>query len=277
MEKKQININDIVRIETMPKVFSQLEEIGKYIDEQVKDIDILPCTEENKQEVKKRRTEVNNTLKLLEDRRKEIKTKLLEPYEIFNEKYENECKGKLQSASEILKTKIDTIEEAQKKEKELELKEFAQQHIEANNLQNIITFEDIGLNITLFASMSSLKDKIVEFVKKVSDDVECISSDGNRDAIMYEYLRNGYNYQQAILTIRKKEEKMELLKNKLEEQDKAQKEVDEIIERVEEALEIPKEIIEDDEIIEVQFKVKGTKEQIKQIKNLILELGVEYE
>ena len=277
MEEKQININDIVRIETMPKVFSQLEEIGKYIDEQVKDIDILPCTEENKQEVKKRRTEVNNTLKLLEDRRKEIKSKLLEPYEIFNEKYENECKGKLQSASEILKTKIDTIEEEQKKEKELELKEFAQQHIEANNLQDIITFEDIGLNITLSASMSSLKDKIVDFVKKVSDDLECISSDEDRDEILYEYQHNGFNYQQAILTIRKKKEEINKIK---EQRDAVQLVIDEesnIIEKVEEIITTPKEVIEPDEIIEVQFKVKGTKEQIKQIKNLILELGVEYE
>lgn len=277
MEEKQININDIVRIETMPKVFSQLEEIGKYIDEQVKDIDILPCTEENKQEVKKRRTEVNNTLKLLEDRRKEIKTKLLEPYEIFNEKYENECKGKLQSASEILKTKIDTIEEEQKKEKELELKEFAQQHIEANNLQDIITFENIGLNITLSASMSSLKDKIVDFVKKVSDDLECISSDEDRDEILYEYQHNGFNYQQAILTIRKKKEELNKIKEQMEQQEQLQKEEEKVIERVEEVLEVPKEVIEPDEIIEVQFKVKGTKEQIKQIKNLILELGIKYE
>ena len=275
--EKNFDINKIVRIETMPKVFSQLEEIGKFIDEQVKDIDLLPCTEENKQEVKKRRTEVNNTLKLLEDRRKEIKTKLLEPYDIFNEKYENECKGKLQSASEILKTKIDTIEEEQKKEKENELREFAEQHIEANNLQDIINFENIGLNITLSASISSLKEQIVTFIKKVSDDLECISSDENRDEILYEYQHNGFNYQQAILTIRKKQEEI----NKIKEQREAvQLMIDEesnIVEKVENIITAPKEMIEDDEIIEVQFKVKGTKEQIKQIKNLIIELGIEYE
>lgn len=272
----EININNIVRIETMPKVFSQLEEIGKYIDEQVKDIDILPCTEENKQEVKKRRTEVNNTLKLLEDRRKEIKSKLLEPYEIFNEKYENECKGKLQSASEILKTKIDTIEEEQKKEKELELKEFAQQHIEANNLQDIITFEDIGLNITLSASMSSLKDKIVEFCNKIRKDLDLIDLEEFKTEILIEFKEN-LDFAQSKMIVFDRHKKLEEAKQKLEEQAKTQKEVDEIIERVEQALEVPKEIIEDDEIIEVQFKVKGTKEQIKQIKNLIIELGVEYE
>lgn len=276
MEEKQININDIVRIETMPKVFSQLEEIGKYIDEQVKDIDILPCTEENKQEVKKRRTEVNNTLKLLEDRRKEIKSKLLEPYEIFNEKYENECKGKLQSASEILKTKIDTIEEEQKRDKEIELREFANQHIEANNLVDIIDFEDIPISITLSASMSSLKDKIIEFCEKVKQDLDLIELEEFKEEILVEY-KNNLDFAQSKMMIIERHKQMEEIKNKMEQQDKAQKEVDEIIERVEEALGTPKEIIEDDEIIEVQFKVKGTKEQIKQIKNLIIELGIEYE
>ena len=41
-----------------------------------KDIDILECTEENKQEVKQRRTEINNILKELDDRRKFIKSKI---------------------------------------------------------------------------------------------------------------------------------------------------------------------------------------------------------
>ena len=71
MENK-IDVNEIVRIETMPKVFSQLEQIGAFIDEQIKDIDILECTEENKQEVKQRRTEINNILKELDDISREI-------------------------------------------------------------------------------------------------------------------------------------------------------------------------------------------------------------
>lgn len=273
---EEFNINEIVKIEQMPKVFSQLELIGKYIDEQVKDIDILPCTEENKQEVKKRRTEINNTLKILDDKRKEIKNTLLEPYEIFNKKYEEECKGKLQSASEILKTKIDTIEEEQKKEKELELKEFAEQWFYSKGIEEYVKFEDIGLNITLSASMSSLKDKIIEFCEKVKQDLDLIDLEEFKDEILVEY-KNNLDFAKSKITVTNRHKELEQLKQKIEEQDKTQKEVEEILERVEEALEMPKEVIEDDEIIEVQFKVKGTKNQIKQIKNLILEIGVDYE
>lgn len=272
----KIDINEIVKIEQMPKVFSQLEMIGKYIDEQIKDIDILNCNEENKNEVKKRRTEINNILKELDDRRKFIKNKILEPYETFNEKYEQECKNKLISASEILKTKIDTIEEQQKKEKEDELREFVKQHINANNLDDIIKFEDIGLNITLSASIKSLKEQALEFIKKVSDDLECISSDENRDEILYEYQHNGFNYQQAVLTTRKRIEEISKLKEQQEDKLEQEQQEEKVVEKVEE-ITAPKEIIEDDEVITVSFKVTGTKDKIKQIKNLIIELGVEYE
>ena len=161
--QNKIDVNEIVKIEQMPKVFSQLEMIGTFIDEKIKDIDTLDCTEENKQEVKQRRTEINNILKELDDRRKFIKNKILEPYEMFNDKYEQECKDKLVSASEALKTKIDAIEEQQKKDKYNELFDFAMEYIAANDIQDFVTFDDIGLNITLSASMKSLKEEILLF------------------------------------------------------------------------------------------------------------------
>lgn len=266
----EININDIVRIETMPKVFSQLEEIGKFIDEQVKDIDTLACTEENKQEVKRRRTEVNNTLKILEDRRKEIKTKLLEPYEIFNEKYENECKGKLQSASEILKTKIDTIEEEQKKEKENELREFAQQHIETNNLQDIINFENIGLNITLSASMSSLKDQIVEFCKKIRQDLDLINLEEFKEEMLVEY-KNNLDFAQSKIIVSNRHKMLNELKEKQNEINEEKQREKQIINNIEKIIEIP------EEIIEIQFTIKTTKTKAKKVKDFLLTEGIEYE
>ena len=35
----ELNLNEIVKIEQMPKVFEQLELIGSYVDEQLKDLD----------------------------------------------------------------------------------------------------------------------------------------------------------------------------------------------------------------------------------------------
>lgn len=265
----EININEIVKIEQMPKVFSQLEKIGKYIDKQIKDIDKLECTEENKQEVKKRRTEINKTLELLDDRRKEIKTTLLEPYEIFNKKYEEECKIKLSNASNLLKEKIDFIEETQKKEKETELREFVEEHCKANNVH--IDFEKIGLNITLSASMKSLKDQAKAFIEKVASDLKLIEMEEYSSEILYEYGKN-MDYVAAKTAVIQRHKEIEEI-NKATQQttetatqeQKIEETVDEIIAPVE---------IEDVETY--QFEVKATKEQIKKIIDFMKELGVEY-
>ena len=275
MKENNIDINEIMKIEQMPVVFEQLEKIGTLIDESTKDLDKLECTEENNQEVKKRRTEINNTLKILEDRRKEIKTKLLEPYEVFNEKYENECKDKLQNASELLKTKIDVIENQQLAEKESELREFAYQHIEANNLSQLIGFNSIGLNITLSASMKSLKEQILDFINKVVSDLKLIDMEEYKEEISIEYIQT-LDFVDAKTKVIERHKQLEELKKQQENiQEKVQEE-EKIVEKVEEIV-APKEIIEDDEIITVSFTITDTKAKILKLRDYLKENEIYYE
>ena len=111
MENREFNINEIVKIETLPQIFEQLELLGKYVDEQLEGIDTLECNETNKTMVKNKRTEINNTLKVLEEKRK----------------------NKLENASQMLGRKINEIEIRQKEEKENELREFYQEYIKKYN------------------------------------------------------------------------------------------------------------------------------------------------
>lgn len=277
--EENININEIVSITQMPVVFEQLEKIGTLIDEKTKDLDKLECTEENKQEVKKRRTEINNTLKALEDKRKEIKTKLLEPYNVFEEKYENECKTKLQNASDLLKGKIDTIESQQLLEKENELREFAYQHIEANNLSQLIGFDNIGLNITLSASMKSLKEQILDFINKVVSDLKLIDMEEYKEEISIEYIQS-LNFVDAKTKVIERHRQLEELKKQQEEKLEQEKQEEKIVEKVEEVVEevkSPVEIIENDELITVSFTITDTKEKILKLRDYLKENGINYE
>ena len=275
MKENNIDLNEIVKIEQMPIVFEQLEKIGTLIEESTKDLDKLECTEENKQEVKKRRTEINNTLKVLEDRRKEIKTKLLEPYNVFNEKYENECKTKLENASNVLKEKIDTIESEQLKEKENELREFAEQHIKANFMDEFVSFENIPLNITLSASIKSLKEQILEFINKVLNDMKLLEMEQYWDEIMIEYKKT-FDFVDSKTKVIERHRQLEELKQQQENiQDKIQEE-EKVAEKVEEVV-APKEIIEDTEVITVQFTITDTKEKILKLRDYLKENGINYE
>lgn len=269
--QNKIDVNEIVKIEQMPKVFSQLEMIGKFIDEKIKDIDILDCTEENKQEVKQRRTEINNILKELDDRRKFIKNKILEPYEIFNEKYEEECKTKLITASEILKTKIESIEDQQKVAKKVELYDFAMEYIAANDLQDFITFDDIGLNITLSASMKSLKEEIIAFCEKVKQDIALINMEEYRDEILYEYKKNHGNFVQCKQMVLDRHKEIDKFIEDVQELEKQAETIKQNQEKIEEIVNVP------EEIETWAFTIKATKTQVKKLKAYLDSESIEYE
>lgn len=267
--KKEIDINELARLEELPRIVVQVKEIGKYIDDALKDIDKLECTEENKKEVKERRSEINKFATALETKRKAIKAQILAPYQEFEEIYNNECKDKLNDASELLGNKIEEIETKQKEEKETILREFFKQYQETYHLENVIKFEDVGLNITLSASEKSLKDTIVVFCERISKDIQVINNEENKEELMLEYINNGFDYQEAKLTLFERKKKIEEIKVN-------QEEVDKVVEKEKEVVEEIKEIVPE-EIMEVTFTVKGTKSQLKELKQWLEERNIEYD
>lgn len=281
MNKEEINVNELIKVESLPKIMYQLEIIGEQVDKALVGVDSMECTEENKQEVKRRKQDITKFKSLMEEKRKEIKNKILEPYNIFNEKYEQEIKNKLSGAEDILNNKIKVIENSQLEEKRNELYDFAQRQIETNNLQEFINFDTIGLNITLSASIKSLKEQIKEYVDKTIKDIELINTQEFNDEIMVEYKKD-LNLSRSILEVKQRKEelkKLEELKAKREEEAKQQQE---IIQNVEKALEqeivAPKEIVEEEkpQLLEVTFTIKGTKEQILGLKQYIIDNKIEY-
>ena len=275
-EKNKMN-NELIILEQLPIIKYHLEQLSIEIKEKVDRANSLYVGEDTVKDVKKVRADLNKEFNELETQRKQVKQAIMAKYDEFEEIYKENVSNLYKEADTTLKAKIDSVENQLKQEKEDELREFVKQHIEANNLQNIINFEDIGLNITLSASMKSLKEQALEFINTVSKDIECINSDENRDELLYQYLNNGYDYSNAVLEFRKKQEELnrlkELQKQQLEEQDQLSK----VVNKVEEIITAPKEVIQDDEVIKVSFTLTGTKEQIKKIKDLIIELGIEYE
>lgn len=281
--EEKIDVNEIVKIEQMPKVFSQLEKIGEIIKKKTSDLDKLECTEANKQEVKSRRTEINNTLALLEAKKKEIKNKLLEPYNVFEEKYNKECKEKLQNASSILTQKINSIEIQQKLEKEQELREFADEYFSNYMIKDVVKFEDIGLNITLSASIKSLKEQTKAFCERISNDLKLIDLEEYKDEIVIEYLKN-LDFAKSKMLVVKRHRQLEEIKKREEELKAQQEQEQEIVEKVEEVVEEikpPVEIIdveaqEVEEIFTATFTVKTTKAKLKALKSFMESEGIEY-
>lgn len=283
INEEKIDVNEIVKIEQMPKVFSQLEKIGEIIKKKTSDLDKLECTEANKQEVKSRRTEINNTLALLEAKKKEIKNKLLEPYNVFEEKYNKECKEKLQNASSILTEKINAIEIQQKLEKEQELREFADEYFNHYMIKDVVKFEDIGLNITLSASIKSLKEQTKAFCERISNDLKLIDLEEYKDEIVIEYLKN-LDFAKSKMIVIERHRQLEEIKKREEELKAQQEQEQEVVEKVEEVVEeikppveiIDVEVQEVEEIFTATFTVKTTKAKLKALKNFMESEEIEY-
>ena len=279
--KKELNINEIVKIEALPKIFYELEKVGEFLDKELAEIKKLDVSEESKQSIKKVRANINETLKQFEYKRKEIKNKCLEAYKLFEEKYNGEVKIKLTNASEELKDAISVIETKQIRQKEDEVFAFIDEHIHTNHLEKIIMIPEVicfaNLKINLSTSIKSLKEDAKAYIEKVANEVKVIELEDNySDEILLEYQKNGYDYTKAKLSVVTKHKELEELA-KQREQVKEVVQQEEVVEKVVEEIVAPKEmIIEDEELLEVTFTVKGTKPQILQIKNLLIELGVEY-
>lgn len=284
-ENKVMDIQELIKVESLPKIFYQLEEIGKVVDNALVGIEDMVCDEDNKKEVKKRKQEITAFKNLMETRRKEIKNQVMAKYNEFNEKYETEVKSKLTNAESILTEKYTAIEIQQKLDKETELREFADSHFKYHNIQDLVKFEDIGLNITLSASIKSLKEQILDFCKKITADLELIELEEFKDEILIEY-KNSLNFANSKIIVSNRHKQLEEMQRKQEELQKKKEEEQKIIEQVEEVVEqeitAPVEIettkLEDkEETFIIQFTVRGTKTQLKELKLFLQNGGYEYE
>lgn len=297
----ELNINEIVRVESIGVIKQQLDKVEKIIDDKTKNIpEVLKQLEkmtdnekeEKKGEIKKYKAYLNSIKTQLEEKRKEIHNEIEKPYKDFNEYYTNGVKTKLEESIEKLNNAINDIERKQLSEKSNELKEFANRYINSYNLNDIIEYEDIPISVNLSSSMKSLEDKIIEFCERVFNDIKLIEQEEHKEEILLEY-KHSLDFTYSKLKVLDRYAELETLKQKQEMKLEQEKQEEKIAKKVESALfklneetgkyeEIetitaPKEIIEDDEIIEVQFKVIATKEKILKLREFLKENEIEYE
>lgn len=245
MQDKSLDLTEVVKVTQLPKIYSQLEVIGKYIDKNLEGLDDLECTEENKQKVKNRRAEINKTLDVLENKRKEIKKAIEEPYNQFVEKYDTECKNKLKNASASLTEKINQIEDKQKAVKRAELEKFFKQYQEYYHLENLVKFDDLGLNITITTSEKQLKEQIVNTLMRIATEVNLINQDENREQLLLEYKMSNFDYVKAKTNLT---ERLNATSKLLEDNNKSQEQIENenaIVQNVETLVSPPKEIKEE--------------------------------
>ena len=280
MEKQE----QLIVIKQLPIIEEQLKNLSEEIDKKVERAMKLVVSDETVKEVKKVRAELNNEFKELETQRKYVKEKILTPYNQFEETYKEYVSIKYKTADETLKNKINEVEQEQKAKKEQEVKDYYTELCYSEKLEWLCEakyYELADINITLSASLKSLKEKANQFVERVKSDLKLIDTQEHKAEIMAEY-KTKLQVASAITNVndrfkREEEEKQRLAE--MQEQKEQEQKIKQEIAEIEKPVETPKEETQE-KFYNMTFKVYGTLEQLKKIKAFLETMkkeGVKYE
>lgn len=272
---------DLIVVKQLPIIQEKLKQLSTEIEQKVESAKKLVCTEETVKEVKQVRADLNKEFKDLEAQRKLVKEQVLAPYMQFEEIYKQYVSDKYKNADIELKNKVDSIENELKVKKQQEIKVYFEEYKTANNI-DFVTYEQARINVTLSASIKSLKEQAKNFIDKIIDDLNLIETQEHKAEILVEYKQN-LNVSQAITTVTNRFKMIEEEKKKQEEFIKeASKAVIVSAEKntyaplKQETLQAPV-AEEKEDILTLSFTVKGTRTKLKELKEFLIKGGYDYE
>lgn len=275
--------NNIIQVKQLPIIVEQLQEVKAEVTAKVEQALSLVCTEDTVKDVKKVRSELNKELKDYEERRKAVKKAIMTPYEQFETVYKDCISDTYKKADTELKGKIDSVENELKEQKKAEVKGYFDEYLTATGI-DFVTFESAHINVTLSASMKSLKEQAKAFIDKIVDDLNLINTQEHKDDILYEY-KASLNVSAAITTVTNRYKAIEAAKAREEERKAREQAEAEAAAKVESVVEsvVPPTVepiappVEEEKTYTLKFTVRGTMPQLKAVKEFLNNGGYDYE
>lgn len=240
------------------------------------DIENIEANEKNKSSLKNLRAELNKELKEYENARKDIKKIVEQPYKDFEVEYKV-LKEVYDEASSLLRDKIDEVEDAQREEKKNnlviyfnELKVSLNETIKELGFNlDFVSFNQLGLNITVSASETSLRKQANETLERVCNDLRVISGNAHKSRLYAKYSIN-LDLSRALFELqeelKREEQIIENAKPKVESEVADPKA--NVVEEVE------ANVVE--EIITLNFEIEGTKTEIAQVRQFLIDNEISY-
>lgn len=278
--------NGIIVVRQLPEIEEHLQAIKAQVTEKVNAALSLICTEDTIKSVKAVRADLNKDLKEFEERRKAVKKAIMTPYEAFESVYKDCISDTYKRADIELKAKIDSVENELKEQKTAEVKGYFDEYRDSKIVNGItwIGFANAHINVTLSASMKSLKEQAKAFIDRICDDLNLIDTQEHKDEILYEY-KQSLNVSGAITTVVNRYKAIEEAKAREEERkarEQAETEAAAKVESVVEAVAPPTvepiaPPVEEEKTYTLIFTVRGTMPQLKAIKEFLNNGGYDYE
>ena len=282
IKKPQFEGEIKAQIKSVGEIESNMKEVKGYVENLNNYYKNISFTEETIKEAKDEKSKVNKFKKQVSDYRKNIIAEYNKPIKAF-EDTAKETERLLTETYNTINQQVANYENKQKEIKEQEIKDYFEEYRKANNI-DFITYEQAKINVTLSASMKSLKEQAKSFIDKIADDLKLIETQEHKGEILVEY-KQTLNVSQAITMVTNRfkaiEEEKKIQEQKVVhiEMNKAHEITQKSYEQLESVfnkpLEQPKE--ENEEILTLKFAVRGTRTKLKELKQFLEIGGYDYE
>ena len=275
--------NEIIVVKQLPVIEQQLAQIKEQVAERVKTVTSLVVTEDTVKEVKKARAELGAEFKSWEEKRKEVKKAVLTPYENFEAVYNDCISNSYKTADKLLKQRIDEVENELRAKKAAEVQSYFEEYLASKGI-DFVTYAQAGLNVTLSASLKSLKEQATAFIDRIESDLKLIETFTDLKAeILVEY-KKSLNVSDAITGVkaRAKAVQEEQARQEAEAEKRAAEaqRVEAIKAAIPEApaaVEAPAEVQQEEPKLTLRFTVKATRSKLRELKKFLDEGEYEYE
>ncbi len=174
----------------------------------------LVFTEDTLKEAKTEKAEVNKMKNKVADYRRQIVNKYNEPLQKFIDGAKA-TETILADTYNTINNQVNFYEQELKEQKLEELKAYFEELCVKEKI-DFIDFVQANINVTLSASMKSLKVKVDEFISKILDDIKLINSQQYVDEMMIEYKKD-LNVSRAITEVNNRHIELEKAQQEKEE------------------------------------------------------------
>lgn len=292
-EAKIVETKELIKPEFKGEPKADIKSLG-VIEDNIKDlkkyaIDLsnyyknIIFTPETLKNAKGEKADVNKFKNKVKGFVKEVETRWNKPLETFKKDVAETVNILEETYSTINNQVLKYEDETKDKIKKMCISYFDEYAL--SKKIDFLKFEQTNINITLGLMTEKeqltkkAKDEITAFVDKVASDLALISSQSYEDEILIEYKKD-LNVSRAICEVTERHKQLEQAKIQKEEEKQQELTDNEMISKINTVLSAPKimnNTEEQQEIVEINFKVRGTREKLKELKEFLVKGDYDYE
>lgn len=278
INKPNFNLEVVANIDGVANIQSNMEQIKEQAIMIKNWYDSLVITEDMLKDIKSEKSQINKAKDTVATYRKDIVKEFKKPIEQF-ELLAKETESILKEAYDTCNEAVKRYEDETKAKKTEEVKAYFDEYAKSLNI-DFVEYERLGINVTLTASMKSLKEAVKVCLDKIASEIDLINIQKEEliPDMLVEYKKT-LNVANAIKNvtdrhkaIEEEKARQEALKALKAEEEKTIAKAKEVIEEVTAPVEV-KEV----KTYRSTFTVYGTVGQLRALKEFLEKEGIKYD